>query len=54
VRGDYSGLGAAHRAVLDFCQARGRVPTGVKWEIYGHMDEDPAALPETEVYWLLR
>jgi len=51
-RGLYSGLGLAHRAVLDRCAAEGVQLTGTSCEIYGHWHEDPAQL-ETEVYWLL-
>jgi effector-binding domain-containing protein len=51
-RGPYDGLGAAHRAVLDWCAANGRTPAGARWEIYGDWAEDPADL-ETEVHYLL-
>ena len=49
------GIGAAHEAVVAWCQANGREVTGVRWEVYGHWleDQDPAAY-ETEVFWLLR
>jgi effector-binding domain-containing protein len=51
-RGAYDGLGGAHRAVLDWCAANGRMPAGPRWEIYGDWAEDPADL-ETEVHYLL-
>jgi effector-binding domain-containing protein len=51
-QGPYARLGAAHRAVLDWCAAAGRRPTGTRWEVYGpHTDEPPG--PTTEVFWLL-
>jgi GyrI-like small molecule binding domain len=51
-RGPYADLDSAHRAVLDWCAAHGRQPTGQRWEVYGPHREDPAEL-WTEVYWLL-
>jgi effector-binding domain-containing protein len=50
--GDYAGLGDAHQAVHDWCVAHGRQPAGVRWEVYGPHDDDPAKV-WTEVYWLL-
>jgi effector-binding domain-containing protein len=52
-RGPYAELGSAHRAVLDWCEAQGLEPTGVRWEVYGHHSEDPAQRV-TEVSYLLR
>jgi effector-binding domain-containing protein len=52
-RGDYAGLGTTHDAVRETIAARGRVPAGPLWEIYGHWREDPREL-ETEIFWLLR
>jgi hypothetical protein len=47
------GIGAAHEAVIDWCQANGHVRSGIRWEIYDHWrDDDPDGF-ETEVYWLL-
>jgi len=40
--GPYAGLGAAHRAVADWCAAHGRQPTGLRWEVYGPHHDDPA------------
>jgi effector-binding domain-containing protein len=51
-RGPYGDLDAAHRAVLAWCASRGLVPTGVRWEIYGHHEDDPAHRV-TEVHYLL-
>lgn len=51
-RGPYAGLAAAHRAVLDWCAAKGRRPAGLRWEIYGPHSDDPAEI-WTEVYYLL-
>ena len=51
-RGPFQGVGEAHRAVLDWCAAKGETPTGVRWEIYGPHRDDPAALT-TEVFWAL-
>src|SRR6266699_4714654 len=33
--GAYAGLGAAHRAVLDWCAASGLRTAGPRWEVYG-------------------
>jgi len=51
--GDYSQLGAAHSAIIDWCRANGREPTGTSWEIYGHWTEDPTRR-RTDVYYQLR
>jgi effector-binding domain-containing protein len=51
-RGSYGGLGEAHRAIRDWCAARGRTPAGPRWEVYGPHRDDPAEV-WTEVYWLL-
>jgi effector-binding domain-containing protein len=51
-RGPYSGLGEAHRAVLDWCASEGRRPAGPRWEVYGPHNDDPAEV-WTEVYYLL-
>ena len=51
-RGPYAGLGAAHKAVLDWCAAHGLKTAGPRWEVYGHL-RDPSAEPETTIYWLL-
>ena len=51
--GPYSGLGAAHQAIIHWCKEHGVVRTGVWWEVYGDCQEDPAQL-ETEVYYSVR
>jgi effector-binding domain-containing protein len=51
-RGSFGGVRAAHEAVVDWCAAHGRRTTGVRWEIYGPHNDDPAE-QWTEVYWLL-
>jgi effector-binding domain-containing protein len=51
-RGPFGDVGAAHRAVLDWCAARGHRPSGTRWEIYGPHHDDPAE-QWVEVYWLL-
>jgi effector-binding domain-containing protein len=51
-RGPYAALGSAHRAVLDWCDARGQRPSGPRWEVYGPHRADPAEL-RTEVCYLL-
>lgn len=51
-RGPYTGLAAAHQAVLDWCAAHGRRPAGPRWEVYGPHRADPAEV-WTEIYWLL-
>jgi effector-binding domain-containing protein len=52
-RGPYDGLGATHRAIIEWCAANGHERAGPRWEIYGDWHEDPALL-ETEVHYLLR
>jgi effector-binding domain-containing protein len=51
-RGSYDGIGGAHEAVLGWCRANGHRTTGLRWEVYGDWQEDPAEL-ETEVAWML-
>jgi effector-binding domain-containing protein len=54
--GPYSGLGAAHDAVLEWCKSNGRQLAGPSWEIYGHWlpewNEDSSRI-RTDVYYLL-
>jgi effector-binding domain-containing protein len=54
--GPYGGLGAAHDAVQQWCQANGHTLAGPSWEIYGHWrrewDADPSQI-RTDVYYLL-
>src|SRR4051812_36585541 len=51
-RGPFTGLHAAHAAVLDWSAEHGRVLSGVRWEVYGHHHPDPAQLT-TDVFWAL-
>ena len=51
--GAYSGIGNAHQAVLDWSADNGIPLSGVRWEVYGPHQEDPAEL-RTEVTWLIR
>ena len=50
--GDYSQLGAAHKAVIEWCRANNRALAGPKWEIYGHWTGDSSQ--RTDVYYLLK
>jgi effector-binding domain-containing protein len=54
--GPYGGLAAAHRAVREWCDANGRAPAGVSWEVYGHWlpewDADPSKI-RTDVFYVL-
>jgi effector-binding domain-containing protein len=50
-RGDFA-LDGAHDAVQRFAAQRGLEPAGPRWEIYGHMSDDPAEI-ETEIHYLL-
>ena len=50
--GNYAGLGDAHNAVWAWCKENGRKPAGVRWEVYGHWNDDPAKL-RTDVFYLL-
>ena len=51
-RGAYTGLGAAHEAVLAWCRTHSRARAGPRWEVYGHWTEGQT--PRTDVYYLLR
>jgi effector-binding domain-containing protein len=50
--GPYSGLGEAHRAVLDWCAEHGRTAAGPRWEVYGPHSDDPSRTT-TEISYLL-
>jgi effector-binding domain-containing protein len=50
--GDYRGLGGAHQAVLQWCDANDHRRAGPSWEIYGHMGDDPTKV-RTDVFYLL-
>jgi effector-binding domain-containing protein len=47
--GSYAELGAAHDAVTSWCAKEGLARTGVRWEVYGPHDADPAKV-WTEIY----
>jgi len=51
-RGAYTGLGAAHDAVLAWCRAHSRAVAGPRWEAYGHWIE--GEVPRTDIYYLLQ
>ena len=54
--GPYAALGAAHKAIHDWCTANRHRLAGPNWEIYGHWqaawDADPSQI-RTDVYYLL-
>jgi effector-binding domain-containing protein len=50
--GNYSGIRAAHQAVIAWCKENGRRRTGTRWEVYGHWTDDESRL-STEIYHLL-
>ena len=50
--GPYSELGGANQAVTDWCDAQGKQQTGMRWEVYGPHNDDPARV-WTELYWQL-
>ena len=51
-RGPFGDVGAAHDAILAWCSAQGHRLRGIRWEVYGPHNDDPAQ-QWTEVYWLL-
>jgi hypothetical protein len=51
-RDGYERLGAAHRAVIDACDALGLRRLGPRWEIYDHQGEGPGD-PEVEISYLV-
>jgi effector-binding domain-containing protein len=54
--GPYQQLGAAHKAILDWCAAHNLQLAGPNWEIYGHWQNawnaDPSQI-RTDVFYLL-
>ncbi|MBN9121476.1 MAG: GyrI-like domain-containing protein [Planctomycetes bacterium] len=54
--GPYALLGAAHEAVHRWCAGTGYALAGVRWEVYGHWEDewngDPSQIT-TEVFYLL-
>jgi effector-binding domain-containing protein len=51
-RGSFGEVGAAHDAVVAWCAAQRHELAGIRWEVYGPHNDDPAQ-QWTEVYWLL-
>jgi effector-binding domain-containing protein len=54
--GPYSGLGATHDAVHQWCKANNRTLAGPSWEIYGHWQPEwntNPSLIRTDVYYQL-
>jgi effector-binding domain-containing protein len=54
--GPYSGLGAAHDAIRQWCKANNHTLAGPSWEIYGHWQPEWNADPSlirTDVYYQL-
>ena len=52
-RGSYEQMGAAHRALHEWCAANRRTIGGYSLEIYGDWSDDPSKL-ETTIQYLLR
>lgn len=54
--GPYGGLGAAHDAIRQWCEANGHRLAGPSWEIYGHWlpewNADPSGI-RTDVFYLV-
>jgi effector-binding domain-containing protein len=48
--GPHSGLGEAHREVIDWCGRQGLTPAGPRWEIYGPHRDDERALTTEAAY----
>lgn len=48
--GSYAELGAGHDAVITWCAEQGLERTGVRWEVYGPHNDDPAKV-WTDIYW---
>jgi hypothetical protein len=40
--GPYERLGDSHKAVVDWCHRQGHRLAGVRWEVYGDWEDDPA------------
>ena len=54
--GPYSGLGAAHDAIRQWCRTNNQGLAGPNWEIYGHWQSEWNTNPSqirTDVYYLL-
>lgn len=54
--GPYSGLGAAHATVIEWCNAGNHRLAGPRWEIYGHWqrewNDDPSQI-RTDIFYQL-
>jgi effector-binding domain-containing protein len=50
--GSFAELGAAHDALVAWCDERGHRVAGTRWEVYGPHSHDPAQ-QWTEISWLL-
>jgi len=54
--GPYGGLGAAHGAIKQWCEANNHLLAGPSWEIYDHWQNDWNAHPSrirTDIFYLL-
>jgi effector-binding domain-containing protein len=51
--GSYDALGAAHRAIIEWCDEHGLERVGPRWEIYGHWREGSAD-QDVDVFYLVR
>lgn len=52
--GPYGGLGAAHKAIREWCQANSHKLAGPNWEIYGHWQNEwntNPSLIRTDVFY---
>jgi effector-binding domain-containing protein len=52
--GPYQQLGAAHKAIREWCATNGQRPVGPNWEVYGHWQDawnsDPSQI-RTDVFY---
>lgn len=51
--GEYSDLGPAHDAVMNWCKQNGHELAGPFWEVYGDWEDDPSKR-RTDVFYLLK
>lgn len=51
--GPYDQLGRTHDAIIAWCRENQQTMTGLRWEVYGRWNDDPAKLT-TEVFYLLK
>ena len=52
-RGPWDQIGHTHDAIIRWCRANHHPMTGLRWEVYGRHNDDPAKL-ETQVFYLLK